>query len=236
MWRSARVVRSLSLEGQSSSEIRPLRSPLAIDCYLALQWRLAVPLGRHECACQQECIGGNRGRWRMVSSCCCCFFLCVKMSPLIQPPPLPLPQPSLCLLSLFVSEMIPSVMSKATLSYSCCLGNQRWERQRLKAFMVFEAGKHERLSVVLWEFESWHIWKGLIVWIIFSFLFFLPAHWEIPPRLLVNRFSSLELEHGVGSCKHEDQVLTKALYCFLLCNRSINRWKYWHSTMYLIQS
>lgn len=118
------LVRSLSLEGQSSSEICPLRSPLATDCYLALQWRLAVPLGRHECACQQECIGGNRGRWRMVSS-CCCFSLCVKMSPLIQPPPLPLPQPSLCLLSLFVSEMIPSVMSKATLSYSCCLGNQR---------------------------------------------------------------------------------------------------------------
>lgn len=59
-----------------------------------------------------------------------------------------LPQPSLCLLSLFVSEMIPSVMSKATLSYSCCLGNQRAERQRLKTSAVFEAGKHERLSAV----------------------------------------------------------------------------------------
>lgn len=117
---------SLILEGQLSSEVRPLLFPLAPDCYLAFQWRLAIPLGRHECACQQEFIGGNRGRWRMVSS-CCCFSLCVKMSPLIQPPPLSLPKPSLCLLSLFVSEMIPSVMSKATLSYSCCLGNQRRE-------------------------------------------------------------------------------------------------------------
>lgn len=149
------LVQSLSLEGQSSSEICPLQFPLASDCYLAFQWRLALPLGMHGCACQQECIGSNRGRWRMVSSCCCCCFsLCVKMSPLIQPPPLPLPQPSLCLLSLFVSEMIPSVMSKATLSYSCCLGNQHWERQRLKASMMFEAGKHERFSVVLWEFED----------------------------------------------------------------------------------
>lgn len=119
------LVCSRSLEGQPSSEICPLQSPLAADCYLAYQWRLAVPLGRQECACQQECIEGNRGRWRMVSSCCCCVSLCVKMSPLIQPPPLRLPEPSLCLLSLFVSEMIPSVMSKATLSYSCCLGNQR---------------------------------------------------------------------------------------------------------------
>lgn len=80
--------------------------------------------------------------------------LCVKMSPLIQhtTPAAPryssLPQPSLCLLSLFVSEMIPSVMSKATLSYSCCLGNQCAERQRLKTSAVFEAGKHERLSAV----------------------------------------------------------------------------------------
>lgn len=83
--------------------------------------------------------------------------LCVKMSPLIQQPtphlhPTPpyssLPQPSLCLLSLFVSEMIPSVMSKATLSYSCCLGNQCAERQRLKTSAVFEAGKHERLAAV----------------------------------------------------------------------------------------
>ncbi len=149
------LVWSLSLEGQSSLEICPLQFSLAPDCCLAFQWRRAVPLGRHECACQQECIGGNRGRWRMDGGwCCCCFSLCVKMSPLIQPPPLPLPQPSLRLLSLFVSEMIPSVMSKATLSYSCCLGNQQWERQRLKAFTAFEAGKHERLSVVLWELES----------------------------------------------------------------------------------
>lgn len=56
---------SLSLGGQSSSQICPLQSPLATDCYLATQWRLPAPLGRRECACQQECIGGNRGRWRM---------------------------------------------------------------------------------------------------------------------------------------------------------------------------
>lgn len=66
----------------------------------------------------------------------------------------PTPQPSLRLLSLFVSEMIPSVMSKATLSYSCCLGNRRAERQRLKTSVVFEAGKHERLSAVQRELES----------------------------------------------------------------------------------
>lgn len=60
------------LEGQSSSsssEVRPLPptplfGPLP-DCYLAFRWRLAAPLGEHECACQQEFIGGNRGRWRM---------------------------------------------------------------------------------------------------------------------------------------------------------------------------
>lgn len=92
--------------------------------------------------------------WRMVSV--ALFPLCVKMSPLIQRTPLLLPpnQPSLCLLSLFVSEMIPSVMSKATLSYSCCLGNQRAERQRLKTSVVFEAGKHERLSAVQCELEA----------------------------------------------------------------------------------
>lgn len=94
--------------------------------------------------------------WRMVSVALLLFPPCVKMSPLIQQTPhaLPTPQPSLRLLSLFVSEMIPSVMSKATLSYSCCLGNQRAERQRLKTSVVFEAGKHERLSAVQRELES----------------------------------------------------------------------------------
>lgn len=123
-----------AFKGSHHQKSVPSSSPLAPDCYLAFRWGLAAPMGSYECACQQECIGGNRGRWRMVRS-CCCYSLCVKMSSLIQPPPLPLPKPSLCLLSLFVSEMIPSVMSKATLSYPCCLGNQRWERQRLKAFM-----------------------------------------------------------------------------------------------------
>lgn len=139
-WHDARArFWSRSLEGQPSSDFCPLWSPPATDCYLACQWRLAVPLGKSECACQQECIEGNGGRWKMVSSrhCrrrrCCCVSLSVKMSPLIQPPPLPLPEPSLRLLSLFVSEMIPSVMSKATLSYPCCQGNRRRARQRLKA-------------------------------------------------------------------------------------------------------
>lgn len=71
------------------------------DCYLAFRWRLAAPLGEHECACQQEFIGGNRGRWRMdgwwmVSVVLQLFSpLCVRMSPLIQsatsaaPPHLP---------------------------------------------------------------------------------------------------------------------------------------------------
>lgn len=121
--------------------------PMEAGCSQGKAW-VCLPAGMHWRQ-QRKMEDG----WRMVSS-CCCFSLCVKMSPLIQPPPMPLPQPSLRLLSLFVSEMIPSVMSKATLSYSCCLGNQRRERQRLKAFTVFEAGKHERLSVVLRELES----------------------------------------------------------------------------------
>lgn len=76
-----------------------------------------------------------------------------------------LPQPSLCLLSLFVSEMIPSVMSKATLSYSCCLGNQRAERQRLKTSAPFEAGKHKRLSTVQppLGFPAYHNENSLII-------------------------------------------------------------------------
>lgn len=171
-----------ALKGSLHQKAVPLRSPLATDCYLAFQWRLAVPSGEQECACQQECIGGNRGRWRMVSSCCRCVSLCVKMSPLIQPPPLPLSEPSLCLLSLFVSEMIPSVMSKATLSYSCCLGNQHWARQRLKAFMVFEAGTHERLSVELGELDSWHV-QGSYCWNLF--LCQLNVFWETPRQLLL---------------------------------------------------
>lgn len=145
--------------------------PLAADCYLALHWRLPIPPGRQECACQQECIWGNGARWRMVRSFCCCFPpLCenesINSTPAtpIPPPPPPHPrsQSSLCLLSVFVSKMIPSVMSKATLSYSYCLGNQCWERQWLKASLVcLKLLEHERLFMVLPELEDWHIWKAL---------------------------------------------------------------------------
>lgn len=86
-------------------------------CYLAFRWRLAAPLGSHECFCQRNRMEVMERRRTGTG---CCFSLCVKMRPLIQLPLLS----SLCLLSLFVSEMIPSVMSKATLSYSCCRGNQ----------------------------------------------------------------------------------------------------------------
>lgn len=62
---STLVFGASALKGSHHQKSVPLQSPLATDCYLAFQWRLAVPLGRHECACQQECIGGSGGRWRM---------------------------------------------------------------------------------------------------------------------------------------------------------------------------
>lgn len=161
---------SLILEGQLSSEVQPLQFPLAHDCYLDFQWRLAVPLGRHECACQQEFIGGNRGRWRMVSS-CCCFSLCVKMSPLIQPPsPFSPPSPPCaCCLCLLVRWFLLSCQRQ---HYHILVAwETSAERQRLKTLMVFEASKHERLSTVQWELESSHIWKGLIVGVFFFFFF-----------------------------------------------------------------
>lgn len=64
------LMRALGLEPQPWMTVvirspSPLRFPLAPDCYLAFQWRLAAPPGRHKCACQQEPIGANRGRWWM---------------------------------------------------------------------------------------------------------------------------------------------------------------------------
>lgn len=97
--------------------------------------------------------------------CCCCVSLCVKMSPLIQPPPLPFPEPFLCLLSLFVSEMIPSVMSKATLSYSCCLGNQRRADNDLKPLQGL---KLVNMKGYLQSCESWKCeLKGSYCWNLF---------------------------------------------------------------------
>lgn len=79
--------------------------PLATDCSSACQGRLAVPLGRREYACQREYIEGNRWRWRIDGGwwvTAAAFPLCVKMSPLIQPPfpafppALPMPVVSVC--------------------------------------------------------------------------------------------------------------------------------------------
>lgn len=71
------------LEGQPSSEVfNPF--PLAPDCYLAFQWRLAAPPGGRECACQQEFMVG---RWRMVG--CAVPPLWENDSINSRPPPAP---------------------------------------------------------------------------------------------------------------------------------------------------
>ena len=60
------------------------------------------------------------------------------------------PQASLCLLSLFVSEMIPSVTSKGTLSYSCCRGNRAAARERAR--ISLSRLKRVNMKGYLWRF------------------------------------------------------------------------------------
>lgn len=122
-------------ESHRHSEICHILSPLPTDCYLAFPKEagcssgegMSVPAGRN-----------TWKQWKKMEDAvlAAAFALCenepINSAPLPFPF-LPLPRPSSpCLLSLFVSEMIPSVMSKATLSYSCCRGNQHRERPRLK--------------------------------------------------------------------------------------------------------
>lgn len=166
----------LGLEPQPwrAAIIRFLSPPVPTGCWLLFSFPVEtvlfpwegerVPASRNASEAIEE-----DGGWWVASTAAAFSPLCVKMSPLIQPAPLPclsLSPPCACCLCLLARWFLLSCQRQ---HYHILVARETGtERDNdLNPLAAFEAGKHERLSVELWELELWHIWKGLIVEIIF---------------------------------------------------------------------